>query len=117
MGYDLHITRAEDWPQSEQNPITLEEWLAVVEEDPELAPWDAYPNSHFALWSGDSKHEHPWMDWSRGKIYSKNPDAPLIRKMVSIARRLNARVIGQESEVYNGSEEGIDFDRLLNRNA
>ena len=36
MGYDLHVTRADDWTESESSPITLNEWLAYVEEDPEM---------------------------------------------------------------------------------
>ena len=107
MGYDLFITRAEDWIDSESNPITSEEWLAVVDEDPELTPWAAYPNSHFAVWSGRSEHAEPWLDWAKGYIYTKNPDAPLMKKMVEIAKRLNARVLGQDGEEYLGGEEGF----------
>jgi hypothetical protein len=110
MGYDLFITRAETWPESENDPIYLEEWITIIDEDLELARWSDYPNSHFALWSGKSEHLEPWLDWSSGKIYSKNPDAPLIRKMVEIARRLNARVFGQDGEEYDGSEKGHIFD-------
>lgn len=36
MGYDLHVTRADDWTESESSPITLNEWLAYVQEDPEM---------------------------------------------------------------------------------
>jgi hypothetical protein len=36
MGYDLHITRAADWSDSESNPITFEEWVAYVDMDPEM---------------------------------------------------------------------------------
>ena len=106
MGYDLFITRAEDWSHSESNPITSEEWLAIVDEDPELGPWAAYPGSHFALWSGRSEHAEPWLDWARGYIYSKNPDTALIKKMVLIANRLNARVLGQDGEEYYGGDPG-----------
>jgi hypothetical protein len=74
-----------------------------------LSPWERYPNSQLVLWSGDSEHETPWLDWSRGKIYSKNPDAPLIRKMVAIAKRLNAKVVGQDYEEYDGTEDDIKW--------
>jgi len=36
MGYDVHITRAEDWQEGEAKPITLDEWLAYVNSDPEM---------------------------------------------------------------------------------
>jgi hypothetical protein len=72
MGYDLFIMRAESWPKSENNPITSKEWLALIDEDPELAPWARYPNSQFAIWSGTSEHGDPWLDWARGYIYTPN---------------------------------------------
>lgn len=30
MGYDLYITRADEWYESEKNPITLDEWHRYV---------------------------------------------------------------------------------------
>lgn len=36
MGVEFHITRAECWFDSESNPISSDEWLALVEQDPEL---------------------------------------------------------------------------------
>ena len=36
MGWEIHITRAENWYDSDQHPITAEEWLALVQADPEL---------------------------------------------------------------------------------
>ncbi len=36
MGADFHITRADQWYFSEENPITAEEWLAYVDQDSEL---------------------------------------------------------------------------------
>ena len=38
MGYDLHVTRAETWPDSDMAPITLEEWEACVRTDASLTP-------------------------------------------------------------------------------
>jgi len=64
-------------------------------------------NPPFAVWSGKSVHAEPWLNWFNGNIYSKNPDQPIIRKMVSIARHLKGKVQGEEGEVYDGSEEGF----------
>jgi hypothetical protein len=36
MGYDVHITRAEDWTESESAPIGLDEWLRYVAGDHEM---------------------------------------------------------------------------------
>ena len=35
-----------------------------------------------------------------GDIETKNPDAPVIQKMILIAESLNARVQGDDGEVY-----------------
>ena len=95
MGYDLHITRPEGaW-------ITAAEWLQYVEQDPELK-LAGYNGDYFALWSGKSEYPDPWLDWFAGNIYTKNPDDPLIDKMVEIAKKLNAKVQGGDGEIYTG---------------
>ena len=57
MGYDLHITRNLSWPNKNGLEIALEEWLEVVENDPELT-FDTlhHPNyPYHADWSGPGK--------------------------------------------------------------
>ncbi len=29
MGWEIHITRADHWAESDQHPITADEWLAL----------------------------------------------------------------------------------------
>ena len=36
MGWEIHITRADDWAESDQQPITTDEWLTLIDADPEL---------------------------------------------------------------------------------
>src|SRR5262245_65787077 len=98
MGYDLHITRAQHWTDDEP-VITADEWLACVDEDPELR-LAGYNGPYFALWSGQSKYPDPWFDWSLGRVHTKNPDPPIIGKAVAIATRLGATVQGDDGEVY-----------------
>jgi hypothetical protein len=99
MGYDIHITRAESWTQSQTHQITLEEWLryvasdAEVQRDPKNSPADflylAHPKEPGPLW------------WSRGRVYTKNPDKHTFQKMIRIAQKLGARVQGDEGELYD----------------
>jgi hypothetical protein len=98
MGYDLHITRRQHW-SGKGGDIAAEEWLEFVECDPELRlqPQDG---RYLAVWSGPSQLEQPWLQWSDGQIETKNPDAALIDKMIAIARRLGARVQGDDGEFY-----------------
>jgi hypothetical protein len=116
MGYDVHITRAAEWSDSEGTPIALDEWLAYVASDPEmrldgfaevrtpdgeviriegkgLSVWTAWPGEH-------GGQGHAWMDHRGGRIVVKNPDSAILKKMCSIAERLGARVQGDEGEMY-----------------
>jgi len=98
MGYDFHITRRKDWPDAGSD-ITPQEWLAYVKQDSELR---LHPENgpYFAEWRGTSSTA--WLDWSDGQIYTKNPDAALIEKMVVVARQFDATVQGDDGEVYEG---------------
>jgi hypothetical protein len=97
MGYEVHITRARRWTESETNPIRFEEWLAVVASDPELQK-DDVNGPHDFLWLAADGPRPLW--WRRGKVYTKNPDRLTILKMLDIAARLGARVQGDEGESY-----------------
>jgi hypothetical protein len=99
MGYDLYITRAEHWTDSEASPITVAEWCTLVKQDDDLTI-TGMQGEYFAVWNGESEFEEPWLDWHAGRIFTKNPDEPLIEKMIAIAERLNARVQGDDGEIY-----------------
>jgi hypothetical protein len=101
MGYDLHITRAKWHFENEGQWITTDEWLEYIKGDPELK-LAGYNGEYFAWWSGKSEYPDPWLDWFDGNIYSKNPDDPIIDKMIAIAKKLNAKVQGDDGEVYVG---------------
>jgi hypothetical protein len=99
MGYDLRITRAPGfWAEYEDGGITSDEWLAVIAADPELSLEPG--REHFARWAGQSKYPDAWFDWWRGTITTKNPDPPMIEKMIAMARQLKARVQGDDGEIY-----------------
>ena len=116
MGYDLHITRAPEWTESADDPITLAEWLAAVNADPEMrldgfaeadTPDGAtvrYENEGLAVWTAYSAHEEDgnmaWFDYHRGTIVVKNPDEEVIEKMKQLAAQLGAKVLGDEGEEY-----------------
>jgi len=112
MGYDLHITRRNDWSAT-GNDITAAEWLAYVERDAELSLWPAN-GPYMVRWSGKSKHPEPWLDWFKGNVYSKNPDEALIKKMVQIARAFDARVQGDDGEIHQSEQLSL-LDRLKNK--
>ena len=102
MGYDLHITRRKHWTDKGDD-ITADEWLAYVRADSELR---LQPESgpYFAVWKGPSELDDSWLDWSDGRIYTKNPDTAFIGKMVAIAQQLEASAQGDDGE-YNNSDQ------------
>lgn len=115
MGYDVHITRAAEWSDSMESPISLEEWTAHVEADPEMRMDNAaeattpsgdvlrYENPGLAVWlgsSGRSEGQTAWFDLRDGRIVVKGPDEEILEKMRAIARALGARVQGDDGELY-----------------
>jgi hypothetical protein len=105
MGYDLHITRAPySWSDNAGHQILEAEWLAVVQADSELrmaTPDDDYHMTGMVLWSRKFEgYGGPWFCWDRGNVYSKNPNAAIVAKMVQLAVLLSARVQGDDGEVY-----------------
>ena len=115
LGYNVHITRAQNWYESEENPISLDEWKAYIESDPEMrldgfakvmTPDGIlrYENEGLAVWKLHSRHGaggKAWINWSRSQIDVKNPDVEMHCKMFAIATALAARVQGDEGELYD----------------
>ncbi len=106
MGWEIHITRAVFWPESDEYPITAEEWMELVQADPDLTidPRDNGP--YFVLWMVHNiDNDHPWFDWFQGSIHTKRPDRKTLGKALEIARHLGARVQGDDGEEYQRPED------------
>ncbi|ELI9345641.1 hypothetical protein MLH93_18975 [Escherichia coli] len=99
MGWELHITRTEHCFDSSDNPITSVEWLQLVHDDEELSI-DNKNGEFFAIWSGHSEYDEPWLEWDDGRISTKHPDEALYCKMLQIAKKLNATVIDEDDHKY-----------------
>ena len=99
MGYELHITRRDDWADDDGPSITLEEWVKYVASDPEMKADAENPTPDNAIYLGPTE-EWPFWWVKRGEIQTKNSTPEVIAKMVAIARSLGARVQGDDGEVY-----------------
>jgi hypothetical protein len=99
MGYELHITKKEDWSEDGLD-ITTDEWINIVKNDPELSI-DNKNGSYFAIWKPAGIDAEYWLDWFEGNICSKYPEPALIQKMIEIAKLLNAKVQGDDGEIYD----------------
>ena len=114
MGYDLHITRKEDWSDEDSDRnISLAEWLEYINKDTELKISEDYqiknpqksdetiPAPGFCDWLNHPQKEEYWFLYNQGNIETKNPDEHAIIKMLSIANNFNAKVQGDDGEVYS----------------
>ncbi len=101
MGYELHITRREFHEDDTGPEISSEEWLALVEADAELEP-KAVNGPYFAKFLGDCRYGRGqgWFDWSNGCVSTKNPDEAILAKMLALAEALDAKVQGDDGEIY-----------------
>ncbi|MEI7188048.1 hypothetical protein [Dickeya dianthicola] len=99
MGWELHIVRTENWFDSASNPISSEEWLQIIHDDEELSI-DKNNRDFYAIWSGHSERDEPWLDWNDGRISTKHPDEALYCKMLQIAKKLNAVVVDEDDHKY-----------------
>ena len=108
MGYDLYITRAKSWLETEQSPIPQSEWDEVVAADAELeiSTEDFYERKgargderfHAIIWTAHRDRVPLW--FIDGAIQTKNPDEATVMKMVQIAKKLKARVIDEDDAEY-----------------
>ena len=104
MGYNFYVTRRQNHFDEVGAEITEEEWRTLVERDPELTFNDPH-NPLLATWSGESRYPNPWFHHRHGSIETKNPDPPIIVKMLRIAAELHAKVQGDDCEVYHSPTE------------
>lgn len=98
MGYDAHISRRNDWSDESGPRIERAEWKTVVENDPELA-LDAVSEGTDSV-SASFRGEEGALWWNDGEIVFKYPNERLLAKMVALAKLLNAKVQGDDGEVY-----------------
>jgi hypothetical protein len=106
MAYDLHIVKTESWLDRADDPITKAEVDALIASDSELA-WSSADwmdmsdkkgkvTRYFAiLWNGE-----PCFWWYRDEIRCGGPCEEQVAKMVRMANKLGANVIGDDDEVY-----------------
>jgi hypothetical protein len=119
MGYDVHITRKQNWSDKKGPEIPLAEWIAVVQSDREMR-LDGYAETQvgdgkslriekqgLSVWTAYSRNDEDgnkaWFDFRLGNVVVKNPDAEILQKMWLLAQALSARVQGDDGEFYDAS--------------
>ena len=131
MGYNLYITRKDNWTEEETtNLISMNEWKQVVSADPDMRmdnKADATVNGKtirmeeegIAVWTAYSlagkNGNQAWFSFDDGMITVKNPDNEIINKMLSIAKRLNAKVQGDDLEIYDEEVYKKEEQKRINK--
>ncbi|GGV66645.1 hypothetical protein GCM10010277_74610 [Streptomyces longisporoflavus] len=109
MGYDVHITRRDNWWDDSGPEITETEWRTVIATDPdlEMTPPDLIDGQH-PIWTAEMVTHPPEkrfgtaIHWfSPSDISAKNPTDILISKMQAVAQALGARLQGDDGEYYD----------------
>ncbi|WP_238649644.1 hypothetical protein [Paenibacillus piscarius] len=108
MSYDIHITRADHWTESTEIPISLDELKAIfsAKNDFEYSNTFAIPGPFQMSINGDffiCKVDNVMVPfrYSNGRLtVSEAGEGNVIDKMKEIAAELNAKVQGDEGELY-----------------
>lgn len=108
MSYDIHVTRASHWSDSEEQPISLEELKEYFAGKDEFAYADEHAVSgpfgtmtiggDFFIWKSEGQCiPFHYID---GRLTLSGGDEDVIEIMKEIAAGLQAIVQGDEGEVY-----------------
>jgi len=117
MGYEIHVTRKENWFDEDGPAISIEEWSKLVASDSEMR-MDGFAeattpdgstlrveNDGLAVWMAYSGHDESgnmaWFRFGGGNIIVKNPDMEILKKTWQIAQQLSAKVQGDDCELYD----------------
>ncbi|MBT8415866.1 MAG: hypothetical protein KJO42_00340 [Silicimonas sp.] len=121
MGYDLYITRKDDWSDTSGPDISMDDWTEYLfidksleidarraaEIDPRVASHAKEPtHTRWLDWPARVPDENEaWMWIEQGNIVATDPDIDFRRKLFLIADGLEARLMGTDGEVYDSIGE------------
>lgn len=126
MGYDIHITRKEDWADESGLEIGLDEWLRYVASDATMR-LDGFAEAGTpdgtvlriespgrAVWVNYSGHgvggNMAWFDHYKDRVIVKNPDDEILVKMHEVAQALAAKVQGDVGEEYDAGGQPMPLE-------
>jgi hypothetical protein len=122
LSYDIHITRGRDWSDfSEQETacISREQWLTLINDDPELSASDRNSDNNCIMtdWNPpQGPKDYYWIQWCPTDISARHMGPEHCRKMVQIAHRFGAIVQGDDGEVY-GIDGELDWNDQRTRDS
>ena len=108
MPYDLHVVRTSNWLEAATNPIRREDVDLLVQSDSELE-WSSSDYVEMKQVGGISRfYMIAWNGrscflWHQDQITCATSDEREIEKLVGIAQKLEANVVGDDGEQYSSS--------------
>ena len=102
MGYQVTITGTDE--DTEDGLISREEWLDYCGSDPEMMLQDENENYPNAIWTGPQGPAE--LCWEEIGVWSWSPEETTILKMIDIAGKFNAPVIGEDGTVFEKRSDG-----------
>lgn len=129
MSYSVHITRRGQWSEQGGPDITLDEWVMLVQSDPDmrlggsrqwkddhgkkmsdapqgLASWQAYSRNQ-------SGGQPVWFEFVSGNVQVINPDQEVMGKMWQLAQKLGARIQGDDGACFDAQGNEIPPDSTM----
>lgn len=101
MGYDIHITRRRHWSDTGDPEISFPEWQTLVNSDPQLEPvGETGREESIIMMCDETRHSARYFHYLDGQIFVKKPCTAVLMKMLAVANKLNARVMGDDDEIY-----------------
>jgi hypothetical protein len=112
VGYEIHITRKEFWSDETGPEITSKEWRALTSADSSMRPM----RNGDMTWVGYSRHipgrvEASFHLGERGDVVANRPDREMRAKMHRMAVKIDAKVQGDEGELYDEKGDVIASTR------
>ncbi|WP_433318358.1 hypothetical protein ACQP0U_11955 [Micromonospora sp. CA-269861] len=107
MGYEIHISRAEEYYESEGQPITLPEWQSYADGNPALSVggwlgWDEDRQPIYEYTCADGSPVS--LTWFEGAINIKGHfDGDPYREFGTFAEDLQANLQGDDGERYTAN--------------
>jgi hypothetical protein len=100
MGYDLTLTRGRFGWDNAGKEITADDVRTLVAADASLAETSGGDNLPGVQWLTHPAGDEVVFWLLDGNLVVKNPDRATITRLVELAARLDARVVGDDGEVY-----------------
>lgn len=98
-GYDVHITHKENWFDENEICINKSDWKQYLDHDSTIQNDLDNGIGNYLVYINKNEYSM-WFDYKNCDLGTKNPNAELLGKFIEIAKALNAKVQGDDGEIY-----------------